>query len=284
MALMMGVVLFITATFTVLTIGSRDVLPGNAAERLAISLVAPFQMIFSSTSSWCADVWNVYFSTASTALENRELKNKLGAAMEARNRCRELELENSRLRRFMDFSRSSKRSLVAARVIARDPSPWARTIMINKGSRNGLSKGLPVLVSEGVVGQIVNVFNGYARVLLITDHNSSVDALVQSSRARGIVQGNNSDKCIFKYALRKDEIVPGDLIVSSGLDQVFPKGMRIGEVVDVKKENSELFQTIYLKTFVDFEKLEEVLVSKEIVEPPPPSGKGSEAGKGDVQE
>ncbi|SLM28963.1 MreC [Desulfamplus magnetovallimortis] len=262
-ALMIGVVLFITATFTVLTVSSRDILSGNGAQRLAVSIVAPFQMLVSTTCSWCVNVWSVYFATANMAIENIELRKKLALAVAAQNRCRELELENSRLRRFMDFSRQSENPLIAAKVVGRDPSPWSKTLMIDKGRRDGLSKGLPVLVSDGVVGQISDVFGSYARVLLVTDRNSAVDALVQSSRARGIVQGNNSDECIFKYALRKDRIVPGDLIVSSGFDQVFSKGMRIGTVVDVKKENSELFQTIYLKTFVDFDKLEEVLVSIE---------------------
>ncbi|HKK90112.1 MAG TPA: rod shape-determining protein MreC, partial [Desulfobacteraceae bacterium] len=139
--------------------------------------------------------------------------------------------------------------------------PWFRTIMIGKGSRDGLAKGLPVLVSEGIVGQIVSVSEKYSRVLLITDRNSAVDALVQTSRSRGIVKGDNTDRCFFKYALRKVPIEKGDIIVSSGLDQVFPKGLRIGKVVQEKKERSRLFQTITVKTFVNFDKLEEVLVS-----------------------
>lgn len=125
-----------------------------------------------------------------------------------------------------------------------------------------MAKGLPVLISEGVVGQIVALYPAYSKVLLITDRSSAVDALVQSSRARGIVEGVNNEGCVFQYALRKEKIIPGDIIISSGFDQVFPKGMKIGTVVAVKKENSELFQTIYLKTFVDFEKLEEVMIYK----------------------
>jgi rod shape-determining protein MreC len=150
---------------------------------------------------------------------------------------------------------------VAAKVIGRSPSPWVKTIMIDKGTDNGLTRGLPVMVSEGIVGQVIAVSDRYSRVLLVTDRNSAVDALVQSSRARGIVKGNNTDECSFCYALRKDEIQAGEMIVSSGLDGVFSKGLRIGQVVDVKKESSELFQTILLKTCVDFDRLEEVLVS-----------------------
>ena len=215
-AWMIGGVLFITATFTVLTISSRDALPGNGPQRLFISLIAPFQQVASSTFAWSVDLWTDYFETASTAIENRALRDKLARATSAQNRCRELELENERLRRFMDYSREVDTELIVAKVIGRDPSPWSKTILINKGRQDGLTKGLPVLISEGVVGQIVVLYNAYAKVLLITDRSSAVDALVQNSRARGIVEGLNNEGCVFKYALRKEKIAIGDIIVSSG--------------------------------------------------------------------
>lgn len=134
--------------------------------------------------------------------------------------------------------------------------------MIDKGSNDGLEKGAPVVVSEGIVGKIIEVAAGYARVLLITDRNSAVDALVQNSRVRGMVKGSNKTNCSFVYALRKDEVKPGEMIVTSGLDQVFPKGLKVGRVMDVKKVHSQLFQDIIIQTSVDFDKLEEVLVYK----------------------
>jgi len=258
---LIGCILVIAVNFTLLTASSRDALPKSVIERLAISMAAPFQMIFFTSVDFTEEVWKTYFSTVSAVKENAVLKEKLAMADNLKNRLRELELENKRLRKFIDFEAPGQEPLVAAKVIGRDPSPWFRTIMIGKGSRDGLAKGLPVLVSEGIVGQIVSVSEKYARVLLITDRNSAVDALVQDSRSRGIVKGDNTDRCFFKYALRKDPIEKGDIIVSSGLDQVFPKGLRIGKVVQGKKEKSRLFQIITVKTFVDFDKLEEVLVS-----------------------
>lgn len=260
-AFLIGIVLFVAATFAILTVSSRTDLSENKVEHMVISLISPFQMMVSASFAWSIDIWQVYFATVSAGEENSKLKRQLALTMALQNRCREIELENDRLRRFIDFNNASENTLIAAKVIGRDPSPWFQTIMINKGGADGLIKGLPVLVSEGIVGQTVSVSEKFSRVLLITDRNSSVDALVQSSRARGIVQGDNTDQCLFKYALRKDEIMPGDIIISSGLDQVFPKGLRIGEVLDVNKENSDLFQMILVKTFVDFDKLEEVLVS-----------------------
>ncbi|MEA2060036.1 MAG: rod shape-determining protein MreC [Thermodesulfobacteriota bacterium] len=259
--LLITCIIFIVVNLILLTASSRGALPKSAVERVAISLAAPFQMIFFTSVDFIENIWETYFSTVSAVQENAVLKEKLARAANLKNKLVELELENRRLRKFIDFKAPEKEILVAAKVIGRDPSPWFRTIMIGKGQRHGLVKGLPVLVSEGVVGQIVSVSEKYARVLLITDRSSAVDALVQDTRSRGIVKGDNTDHCCFMYVLRKDEVEKGDIIVSSGLDQVFPKGLRIGMVVEKKKGNSRLFQTIIVKTSVDFDKLEEVLVS-----------------------
>ncbi len=229
---------------------------------LTFSLFAPFQQAFSKSAGFAEDIWSVYFSMVSAARENPGLKKQLALSESLQNRCTELELENQRLRKFIDFQSSQSDILIAAKVIGRDPSPWFKTIMIDKGKEQGLKKGLPVMVSEGVVGQIVMVADRYSKVLLVTDRNSAVDALVQETRARGIVKGNNTEHCFFTYALRKDEIQTGQMIISSGFDGVFSKGLRIGVVVDVKKDDSQLFQTILIKTCVDFDKLEEVLVSR----------------------
>ena len=258
-------IFFIAMNFTLLAVSSQGVLPKNSIERLTMSLIAPFQRIVSRTASWTEKIWNVYFSTVYAVQENYALKNKLALAVEYENRCRELELENNRLRKFINFKEPDQEVLVAARVVGRDPSPWFKTIIIDKGEKHGVVKGLPVVVSEGVVGQVVNVSEQYSRVLLIIDRNSAVDALVQNSRARGMVKGNNTEECLFKYALRKDVILNGQVIITSGLDQVFPKGLRVGVVVDVKKEDSRLFQKIVLQTCVDFDKLEEVLVTNKAV-------------------
>ncbi|WDP92957.1 MAG: rod shape-determining protein MreC [Desulfobacter sp.] len=260
--IIIGVGLFIAVNFTVITMTSRQSLPVSGAERLAISLTSPFQYVVTRVVGFGESVWTTYFAAVLAVEENHELRRELARAIEIQNRYEELELENARLKKFVNFTGSVPATYVAAQVIARDPSPWFKTIMIDKGSADGLEKGAPVLVSEGIVGQIIEVSTGFSRVLLITDRNSAVDALVQNSRVRGMVKGNNEDTCSFVYALRKDEVNPGEMIVSSGMDQVFPKGLKIGRVLDVKKVHSQLFQDIIIETSVDFDKLEEVLVYK----------------------
>ncbi len=256
----MGVALFIAVNFTVITMTSRQSLPVSSLERIAISVTSPFQLMVTKTIGFAESIWRTYFMAVLAVKENVELRVRLSKAMEIKNRYEELEQENSRLKKFVDFTSSVPDTYVAAQVIARDPSPWFKTIMIDKGYEDGVIKGSPVLVSEGIVGQIIKVAKNYSKVLMITDRNSAVDALVQNTRVRGMVKGNNEDKCTFVYALRKDEVRPGEMIVSSGLDQVFPKGLKIGSILDVKKTHSQLFQDITIETSVDFDKLEDVLV------------------------
>ncbi|MBU0971187.1 MAG: rod shape-determining protein MreC [Proteobacteria bacterium] len=260
----LGVALFIVVNFTMITMTSRQSLPVSGLERIAISLTAPFQLLMTRAIGFTESIWRTYFMTVLAVKENAELKQRLSQAMEIKNRYEELEQENFRLKKFVNFTSAAPNTYVAAQVIARDPSPWFKTIMIDKGESDGLVKGYPVLVSEGIVGQIIKVSENYSRVLLITDRNSSVDALVQNSRVRGMVKGNNEEKCTFVYALRKDEIKAGEMIVSSGLDQVFPKGLKIGRILDVEKTQSQLFQDITIETSVDFDKLEDVLVFKNV--------------------
>ncbi|MCP3941706.1 MAG: rod shape-determining protein MreC [Desulfobacteraceae bacterium] len=260
MLVFMGVLLFIAVNFTVITMTSRQSLPVSSLERIAISLTSPFQLLVSKTMGFTESVWKTYFMSVLAVQENTELKVRLSRAMEIQNRYAELEQENSRLKKLVDFTSSVPDIYVAAQVIARDPSPWFKTIMIDKGKVDGVIKGSPVLVSEGIVGQIIQVSNSSSKVLLITDRNSAVDALVQDTRVRGMIKGNNKDQCIFVYALRKDEIKAGEMIVSSGLDQVFPKGLKIGRILDVENTHSQLFQNITVETSVNFDKLEDVLV------------------------
>ncbi|OQY59957.1 MAG: hypothetical protein B6245_03935 [Desulfobacteraceae bacterium 4572_88] len=123
-----------------------------------------------------------------------------------------------------------------------------------------LKKSVPVVIPEGVVGLVTDISTHYSKVLLLVDQNSAVDALVQRTRARGIIKGGTAGRCLFKYVLRKHDIVESDIVVSSGLDGVFPKGLRVGTVSNVTRRNSGIFQEVTVIPYVDFEKLEEVLV------------------------
>ena len=195
-----------------------------------------------------------------TAEQNDQLKRELNRAEELKNEWVEARLANDRLRRLMDMGRDFDQAVAFAEVIGRDPTAWFKTVIINKGYKDNVSVGMPVVESEGIVGQVVEVSGRYAKVLLIVDQNSAVDALVQRTRARALLKGEFADQCRLEFVLRKEDVQVGDVIVTSGLDNVFPKGLRIGEVKEVAGESTEMFYTLTIVPFVDFEKLEELLI------------------------
>jgi len=229
-------------------------------ERIAISLIAPFQEAVSRSIRFVKDIWIHYFFLVETAKENDNYKEALSHSVEIKNLYKELKLSNTRLRSLLDFQKTITNKVIAAEVIGKDPSPWFKTIMVNKGKDDGVKKGSAVVIPEGIVGQVAEVSAHNSKVLLIIDPNSAVDALVQTSRARGIIKGGFADRCVFKYVLRKKGIAVGDTVVSSGLDGVFLKGLPVGRVSGVFKPNSGIFQEVTVIPCVDFEKLEEVLI------------------------
>ena len=155
---------------------------------------------------------------------------------------------------------------IAAPVIARDPSGVLKTIVIGAGTDQGVRVDQVVLSEQGVVGRVSEVGTNYAKVLLITDSASSVSALVQTSRASGIVRGQYGDSLVMEWILQSDPVKPGDVIVTAGLGlgnelrSLYPKGLVIGTVVDVTKAEVSAYQRAIVAPAVDLRKLENVLV------------------------
>jgi len=240
---------------------------GDAATRTALFFATPFQAVFSHSIGFADDIWSHYFNLVSVSKENDALKKALANAHERDNQYREMALANHRLREFVALKKESPLRLVAAEIIAKDPSPWYKTVIINKGRNGGVAAGCPVIVPQGVVGFILSAGSHSSKVLLIVDRNSAVDALVQRTRARGLVQGTAGRLCRFDYALRKLDIKVGDPVVTSGFDGVYPKGIRVGYISKIVRRNAGLFQEVELTPYVDFTKIEEVLVVQGSVRP-----------------
>jgi rod shape-determining protein MreC len=132
--------------------------------------------------------------------------------------------------------------------------------LINKGSSDGLKTGMPVLAPPGLIGRLVDVSWHASRVLLFIDENSNIDAIVQRNRTQGIISGAGSRGLIFKYISKTQDVKEGDVIVSSGMGGVFPKGMLIGQVIHVDRQDGGLFLKINVAPFTDLSKLEEILI------------------------
>ncbi|MBC2736302.1 MAG: rod shape-determining protein MreC [Desulfobacteraceae bacterium] len=254
-----GVFFLIIANILILSVISQR-FPTSGPGGFTISVLAPFQEAIAGTSRFLKDIWRHYFNLVLVSEENDQLKNQLARAQEMKNQWVEARMANDRLRGLMDIGRGFAQELVYAEVIGRDPTAWFKTVIINKGAKDNVAAGMPVLVPEGIVGQVVDVSGHYAKVLLIVDQNSAVDALVQRTRARGLIKGEFADQCRLEFVLRKEDVQVEDAIVTSGLDKVFPKGLPIGTITDVVAETPDMFHTITVAPHVDFEKLEELLV------------------------
>jgi rod shape-determining protein MreC len=263
MVLIVGFIVLIAVNIIGLSVTSRRS-TAFGIERIALSAIAPFQELVTRSLRFAGGIWRQYFYLVSVAGENQVLMQQLSQAVENKNQWHETELANVRLRDLIDFQRNISERVVAAEVIGKDPSAWFKTVIIDKGEADGLTKGLPVVIAQGIVGQVIEVSNHYSKVMLIIDSNSAVDSLVQRTRARGVIKGESTDQCQLDYVLRKNDVRIGDTIVSSGLDGVYPKGLRIGLVSQVIEHDADIFHEVLITPFVDFEKLEEILVIQEV--------------------
>lgn len=232
----------------------------NPAEQFVIEITAPFQKLIKQTTKSTEELWLNYFRLVDVHHENTQLKNEIHVLKMANSRYRELLATQGRLEELLQFKQTINRPVLAAQVIGLDPTGWFKSVIIDKGKWAGLRLDMPVVNAFGVVGRVVSVSSNYAKVLLIIDQNSAVDCLVQRSRDRGMLKGLMSEICKLDYVAKSNDITVGDIVVTSGLGGVFPKGLPVGRILDVKEISGELFKDIKIRTAVDFSKLEEVLV------------------------
>ena len=225
-----------------------------------LELLRPLQSVTAQATREVSSVWTRYVGLLNAEAENRRLRDRLRALEAEHHRDAEIEFENRRLSHLLDFKSHLPSQVVTARVIGRDASEIFQTLILDRGERDGVKPAMAVVCAEGVIGRIAQSSPHASRVLLLSDHNSGVDALVQRTRARGIVEGALSGSCSMKYIKRGDEVQAGDVVVTSGLDGIFPKGILIGRVSSVSRKDVGLYQVADVVPAVDFAKLEEVLV------------------------
>jgi len=205
------------------------------------------------TTSLYLDLINIKRENSKLNDQNKELQARLIAN-------EELKKENDRLTALLDFKQQTKMELVAARVMSKDLMSDHLTIQIDKGTHHGLKAGQAVITTEGAVGYIFRPEAFSAQVLLITDRYSVVDGIISRSRARGIVEGKNQSTCALKYVEKTEDIQVGDLVVTSGIDNIFPKGFPIAKVELVESKSYSVSMKVELRPVVDPDKIEEVFV------------------------
>lgn len=214
---------------------------------------ASFSSGVRGTTSLYLDLINVKKSNRELLKENQELRAKLGTMTE-------LELENKRLNDLLGFKQKSVMQLQAAKVISKDILTERDTIIINRGTTHGLKKNMAAITVGGVVGYVSRVEPFTSQIMLISDPYAAIDAIIQRSRARGIIEGHSSDDCRMRYLKRDDDVQVGDLVVTSGLTNMFPKGFPVGTVTSVKKSKYGMSQDVEIKPSVNALNLEEVFI------------------------
>lgn len=206
-----------------------------------------------------SNIWNNYIYLVNTKQENALLKKRL-ASLKAQYMCsQELEAENKRLRSMLEFKRACYTFKVhPASVFAQDISLVFKTVIIDRGSYEGFVKDMPIINPDGVVGRVIATSPHTSQVLLITDPNSAIPALVKATRVKGIVKGRGDGGLALEYIRSSEDLNLGDEVVTSGLLGIFPKGLKIGCIKEISRDKRKIFAEILLMPSVEIDKIEDV--------------------------
>ncbi len=227
--------------------------------KMVLEVASPAENAINVLLKGLHDSWKRYIFLVGIEDENRRLRYGNAVLNEQLNNYREGYMEGMRLRKLLNLKDGLTNQVVAARVIDRNRVSLFKTILIDKGTADGMRVGFPVLSEQGVVGRIIETAWHASQVLLLVDGNSNIDGMIQRSRAQGILQGAGSAGCNLKYISRVEEVLPGDVVLTAGLAGVFPKGLLLGVISGVSRKEEGLFQKIDVTPAVDFGRLEEVL-------------------------
>lgn len=249
-----------------------NIRPINAPRDVAARLTLPIQRVLRQIGDQLRGATGVVGDATDLVTSNTELEQTVARLTVENLRLKEIEAENVRLRSLLQFrdtnpSFTYKGGQIVGRVVGSEPSGIIQSITIDIGANNGIKPGMPVVTELGLVGRVTDVYKNAARVLLITDGSSSVNAMLQNSRLRGMVRGRTGQSPIMDYLPQNQPIPVGDIVVTSGEGGNFPVGIPIGQIVEVDQNDVEMFQRAVVRTTVDFNTVETVLVVTNFVPP-----------------
>jgi len=243
-------------------------------EAVAFGLVAEVQRLGAGAFDAVASVWTGYIDLRGLREENAQLRQELAEARIRLQQERALAQRSEQFARLLDLRGRIDLETTGANVVAAAATPDFRTITIDKGTAAGLRPDMAVLAPEGVVGRVVVPGSRASKVQLLIDRNAAIGAIVERSRAQGVVMGTGEQTLRLEFVLDTADISVGDQVVSSGIDGIYPKGFLIGRVDHIERVGNA-YRLIRVQPAVDFTKLEEVLVvltPQAPEEPVPPTG------------
>lgn len=237
--------------------------PENESSRLirvwVVSTVTPLERAVIGTKNGTANMWHEYLYLRGVRQENRQLKEQIQNLRLEEVRVREDAEQAHRLQALLGFKEQFVAQTMAAQVIGSSGSDRSRSVYIDKGSHEGIRTDMPVITADGIVGKVLRVFGGTSQVLLINDQTSGAGALLEQSRLQGILRGTASGEIVLEKVMSDETVQSGEPVLTSGGDQIFPKGLRIGTVIDVNK-GKDSFLNVRVRPAANLAKLEEVLI------------------------
>jgi rod shape-determining protein MreC len=258
-------VMLLFANLIVMAIDAQDNFTQQSVFKGGIqAIVSPVQRATSWVGTTVGGFFRQLGNLGSTASENERLTRKLSAAELELRKAQETVAENERLKELLNLKEKTGYDQVAARVIARDGSVWFNTVTIGSGSSSGIALNMPVVTSGGIVGRVIAVSPWTAQVMLITDEKAAAGAIIGKlgeSGALGSVRGlGNSGLVEMRYVSGLQKVSTGDYILTTGQDGIYPPGLNVGEVVEVKQGTATQTHQIYVKPSARLDQLSEVAV------------------------
>jgi rod shape-determining protein MreC len=254
------IIVILAAALIILSYNLKHESHTGLVRKAVLEVTAPVQNALSAFIKIVGDSWSRYVFLVGIEEENKNLKQKINDQKSQLILYQEGYLEAKRLRNLLALKENYNFNFVTARVIGREQVTLSKTILINKGTVHGLNAGMPVMAGPGLIGRIIDISWHTAKVLLLIDESSNIDAIVQRNRTQGIIRGAGSRGCVLRYISKTQDVQEGDTIISSGIGGIFPKGLMIGQVSHVDRQDAGLFLKINVAPSIDFSKLEEVLV------------------------
>jgi rod shape-determining protein MreC len=237
--------------------GGRDLPWWSAA---VLDVAVPVQKMVAVPLGFARDSWIDYVALVQVREENEGLRQKLARQEEENLQLREALVASGRLQRIAEMRDEFEIPMLPAELVGVDVSAWFRSALVDRGREDGVRSGMPVISDNGLVGLVTATSNSASKIMLLIDRQAAIDGVVQRSRARGIVRGARQDALSFEFTSREGDVEVGDLIITSGLGGVYPKGLRIGRVTAVSPSDSMMLQAAEVRPAVDFGRLEQIFV------------------------
>src|ERR1700728_1704296 len=228
----------------------------------AVDLITPFERALLWAQNGSSNLWHDYFFLRGVRAETRQLKEQIEKMSLEQVRLSEDATQAHRLQSLLAFRGAVHLQTVPAQVIGSSGSDLSRSVYIDKGSNDGIAPDMAVITAGGIVGKVLRVYPSTSLVLMINDQSSGVGAMLEKSRLQGVLRGTPDGQVILERVMSDEQVAPGETVLSSGGDQIFPKGLPVGTVTKVSPGRA-LFLNIQIKPAADLSRLEEVLVVTE---------------------